>query len=84
MQTITMTFRAEVPKARRGAVLEAIGRIPGVLKASFLKAESEHPEIARVAYLSLAAQADVEGVLRQLRQLPEIEAASLPAQRKLM
>jgi len=84
MQTITITFRAEVPKPRREAVLEAMARTSGVLKASFLKAESDHPEIARTAYLSLATQADVEAVLTQLRQLPEIEAASLPAQRRLM
>lgn len=83
MQTITITFRAEVPRPRREAVLQAMARTPGVVKATFLKAESDHPEIARVAYLSLTAQTNVEAVLSQLRELPEVEAASVPAQRKL-
>jgi hypothetical protein len=84
MQTIGLTFRPEVPRARREAVLDAMRRAPGVVNAAFLKEGSQHPAIARMAYISLAAKADVEGLLSRARGLPEIETASLQPQRRLV
>lgn len=84
MKTLTITFRVGILQARRQAVLEEMAQVPGVLRASFLKAESEHPEVARIAYVSLTDETDVEAVLARLRKLPEIEAASVPPSRRLI
>jgi hypothetical protein len=82
--TIMFRFRPEVSPDRQETVIERIRAWNEVGQVSRLNPGASLPEILRICYAYLRDAAEVGTVLDRLTRLPEIEAASAPAERHLI
>ena len=84
MQTVMFNFKSEVPAQMQAARLEDIASWDAITVTAFLDAEASLPELRRMCYAYVQEAADIDGVLKCLIALPEIETAFIPAQRYLL
>ena len=84
MRSVTFNFRPDVPPEQQDEVLEHINAWDAVRRASRLKPDAQHPLLLRMAYATAADDADLEDLRARLSELPEIESASIPPQRRLV
>ena len=84
MRSVTFNFRPEVPQRRQDELLEGISGWDAVHGASRVNPTATVPLLKRMAFAYLEDSADVELVVRRLRELPEIESADSPPERRLI
>lgn len=84
MRSVTFNFRTDVSEDERQETLERISSWSDVEKASPLKPEAKNPLLLRMAYAYLKDDADLDGVVERISNLPEIESASAPPRRRLI
>lgn len=84
MRSINFNFRPDVPPERQDQVLEGIAGWGAVRSASRLNPKATLPALVRMAYAYLAEDASADDVIRQLKELPEIESAEAPSSRRLI
>ncbi len=78
---VLFQFRADVPSGRQEILLARIGVGDGIAAVGRLEPDSGCPEVRRMCYAYAGAGADVSAIVERLSALPEVEGASLPAQR---
>lgn len=83
MPAIFFNVRSGTAPARRNALLEELRSRIEVKSAAALRPGASSDLVARMFYADLTDGADAEAVLRDLERRPEIESASLPADRYL-
>lgn len=84
MRTVMFTFRSQVSPDRQEALLEEIGTWEEVTKAGRLKPDAKRADILRMAYAYVEDHADVAALVKRFAALPEVEDASMPAERHLL
>ena len=84
MPSVTFSFKSGVAPAKQDAILEEIGAWDEVTKASRLKEDAKNEVVLRMAYANVEDHGGAQHVVDRLSEMPEIESASLPAQRKLV
>ena len=77
-------FKPEITAQMQDARLENIASWEAIAITAFLDAEASLPELRRMCYAYVQEAADIDGVLKRLIALPEIETAFLPAERRLL
>jgi hypothetical protein len=83
VRSVSFTFLAATPPDAQQRVLDDIGRWAGIVTARFLKPGARNPDIARMAYVVLTEDAEVDAVVRRLEAVPGVESASGPSPRYL-
>jgi len=84
MKSVMFSFKSGVAPEKQDALLEEIGTWDEVTKASRLKEDTKNAVVQRMAYANVEDNDGAQQVVERLSEMPEIEAASLPAQRKLV
>ncbi len=84
MRSIVFNLRPETDSEKQGEVLSRLSRLPGVARVGSLSPHSRDPELRRMCFAYVTDDADLEGLLAQVRRQPEVQQASLPAERRLM
>lgn len=80
-KSVTFTFDSSASPAARQDALDRIRHWEGVISAQLLKPDARNPDVARMAYVLLADDADADAVAEQLARMDAIESASVPARR---
>ncbi len=85
MGTRSITFRLDkgLSQSQMDAAIERVRELPGVSQAESLVPSSTDPALRRLGYAYVDDDAAIEGVLKHVESLSEVEDASLPAQRGL-
>lgn len=84
MRSITFKFKSDVPAKRQGAILARINSWKAVRKAGPLNPEAKHPLARRLSYAYVEDDADIDTLVDRLSKIPDIESASIPAERHLI
>jgi len=84
MQSIVFNMRPEVKRERQAGLLADVTALPGVHKATALRPNSKNAAVSRMCYAEVADDADVNTLVQRIAALPEVETASLPAERRLL
>jgi hypothetical protein len=77
-------FKSGISLQQQKSVLQEIDEWKDVDKILYLLPNSDHPDIRRMVNTYVNDEADIDEVVQQLEQLPEIESASVPPQRGLV
>ena len=83
MRAVNFTFRADVAPARQAALLAEISRWPAIERAKPLRPGATNTGLRRMCYAHVHDGADLDAVVSRLCRQPEIEAAAVPAKRRL-
>jgi hypothetical protein len=78
------TFRPNVSREQQDAILDQLDGWAEIHKTARLKPDTKYPEILRMCYAHLEDSADIESTAQKMEDLPEIEAAEIPADRQLI
>ncbi|MBD9572758.1 hypothetical protein ACI2KT_28235 [Ensifer adhaerens] len=81
MTDIMFTIRAGVSLKERARVLSRIQDIPGVELAAPIKRDTSNEALQRIHFARLAASSGVTECLSAIKEMPEVENASLPPRR---
>ncbi|WP_082366893.1 hypothetical protein [Ensifer adhaerens] len=81
MTDIMFTIRASVSLEQRALVLSRIQAMPDVELAAPVKRDSSSETLQRIHFARLKEHSEVTGCLSAIREMPEVENASLPARR---
>jgi hypothetical protein len=84
MRSVLFNFRAEVPPERQAAMLAQIGTWEGIHRTAPLTPHARRAEVRRMCYAYVEDGVDIEEMMRRLSALPEVEAVSMPAERRLI
>ena len=84
MQSVMFSFKSSVAPDKQDAILEEIEAWDEVTKASRLKEDAKNATVQRMAYVNVEDKGGAQQVVERLSEMPEIESASLPAQRRLV
>ena len=84
MRSVMFNFRADVSADRQDEVLERVNSWAAVRKASRLKPDAKNALVRCMAYAAVEEDADIEKLVERLSELPEVESASVPAERRLV
>lgn len=84
MRSVMFNFRPDVPLEEQDALLAEINTWNGVSRAARLKPDAQKPALLRMCYAYISEQAEPEVIVERLSALPEIESASIPAERRLL
>lgn len=82
MKAVTFSFRAGVSVERQAEILEELGAADGVSVAARLKPGSRNVTVARMAYVRVTDAGDVDGVMRRLASVPEIDTPAVSPRRR--
>lgn len=83
-RSILFKFRTNVPFDRQDKLLERVKKWTGLHHVAFFTPDSARPEVRSRAYAYLADDVNVDAIIRKLTSIPEIETASIPAERHLI
>ncbi|WP_457581007.1 hypothetical protein [Ensifer canadensis] len=81
MTDIMFTIRADVSIEQRDRVLGKIQDMPGVELAAPIKRDTTSKTLQRIHFARLTEASEVTNCLSAIREMPEVENASLPARR---
>jgi hypothetical protein len=84
MNLIVFNFRSNVSIEEQDALLLQINSWNGISKAAHLKPDAKSPAILRMCYSYVSSSTELAVLLERLSALPQIESASIPAQRQLL
>jgi hypothetical protein len=84
LHQVFFNTRASLSPEERDRLLSRIRSWKFVRSADLLDPRASEPEIAKMCFAELDDEADAQAVVRELSKLPEVEAASLPAERRLL
>jgi hypothetical protein len=82
MADLIVSFKEDVPAARRDEVLKDVGAWIGVKTAAPLKRDASSTAFRRFSFVHVD-DAHADHVTNALRKLPEIEAVEVPPRRGL-
>ncbi|WP_246802240.1 hypothetical protein [Ensifer sp. ENS06] len=83
MTDIMFTIRAGVSLEQRARLLSRIQGIPGVELAAPLKRDTSNEALQRIHFARLTEASEVTNCLSAIKEMPEVENASLPARRSI-
>jgi hypothetical protein len=83
-RSVTFSFRPSASVDAQKDALNEIRAWAGVVSAAFLKPDARNPEIARMGYVVVSSDANIDEVTAHLSELQTIETASVPATRYLI
>jgi hypothetical protein len=84
MQSIMFIVKPEALAGSCKSLLKDLKSWSGVEDAAPLKPGAKNPAIAKMFYLYLNDDANVDDIVGKLRDLPEVESAEVPAERRLI
>lgn len=84
MLSVMFNFRPNVSPERQKVILDAISHWREVYGASRLRPNAKHPEVQRMCYAYVQDPTNVVATVERLESLPEVESASVPAERELV
>ena len=84
MRSVLFRFRSEVPFGIQDTILSSISSWPSIVNVGRLYPNAKYQDRARTCFVYLQQGANVNDAIRLLSDVPEIETAFLPAERKLM
>ncbi len=84
MRSVMFNFHPEVSITQQDEALERINAWSSVSVASRLKPDAKNPLLQRMAYARVKDDTDIEKIVERLKQMPEVESASVPASRRLV
>jgi hypothetical protein len=84
MRSVMFNFRPDVPLEEQEALLAKINTWNGISRAARLKPNAQKAAILRMCYAYISEKAEPEVIVERLSALPEIESASIPAERRLL
>ena len=84
MRSITFRLDKRLSPSQQDAAFESVRKIPGVSSAESFLPCSTDLALRRLGYACIDDDACIEEVLSDVESLPEVEDASLPAQRGLL
>lgn len=84
MQSILFNVRPGLERERRQRFLHELEDLPEVRKVVALDPESPSEIVRRMCYAQVTDEADIQSLLRQIRDQPEVESVEVPAQRGLV
>lgn len=84
MHSVMFNFRPEVPLEKQDALLAKINTWNGISSAAHLKSDAQNATLLRMCYAYVSSQEEQEVIVEYLLELPEIESASIPAERRLL
>jgi hypothetical protein len=84
MRSVMFNFRPDVPLEEQDALLAKINTWNGISRAARLKPNAQKAAILRMCYAYISEKAEPEVIVERLSALPEIESASIPAERRLL
>lgn len=84
MQSVMFIIKPEVLLKEWQSVLKNLKTWAGVEDAAPLKPGAKNPAIRRMFYLYLSDDANVKAIVGKLRDLPQVESAEVPAERRLI
>jgi hypothetical protein len=83
MRSISFNVRPGVGKEEQAALFHRLSQIPGIHRAAPLSPNSKNPAVRRMGYAYVTDDANIDALCREIAQCPEIESASVPADRYL-
>jgi hypothetical protein len=83
MRSILFNVKPEVTSAGQERLFNRLKAIPGIHRTSCLHAKARDAALRRMCFAEVKEEADIQALLTQIRALPEVEEAGLPAQRGL-
>jgi hypothetical protein len=84
MRSITFRLDKRLSHTQQDVALERVRKVPGVSQAESLVPASTDSGLRRLGYAYVDDDVAIENVLKHVESLPEVEDASLPAQRGLL
>ncbi len=84
MRSIMFSMRPGTDADKQDALIARLHKVPGIVRASSLSPQAKNPDLRRMCFAHVADDANVDEVLAQVRREPEVEQASLPAERRLI
>jgi hypothetical protein len=84
MQSVMFIVKPEVLLKEWKSVLKNLKTWTGVEDAAPLKPGAKNPTLRRIFYLYLTDDANVNAIVGKLRDLPQVESAEAPAERRLI
>ncbi len=83
MRSITFRLHEKLSTDQEAAALERVRRLPGVSRAEPIAPAASVPSLRRLGYCYVTDDASIDKVLKELESIPEVEDASVPADRFL-
>ena len=83
MRAVTFSIRESVTPARRRTLLKEISAWPGITAGGFVDSTSKNKHVVRMGYAYIEEGTIAVDIVNRLKQVPEIESASVPPERRL-
>lgn len=83
MRSISVMFHPGISLQRQKDVLREINEWKEVDKTSYLLPNSDHPDVSRMVNTYINDEANIDEIAQNLKQIPEIESATVPPRRGL-
>jgi hypothetical protein len=84
MRSITFRLHQKLSPEQQDTATEKVCRVPGVNRAELFFPDSKDASLRRLGYVYVNDDAPIDRVLKELESLPEVEDASLPAERSFV
>jgi hypothetical protein len=84
MHSIVFNFQPQISLEEQDALLAEINGWDEISKAARLKPESKNPVLLGMCYVYVNNSVELEIIVKRLSAFPEIESASIPAERQIL
>ncbi len=84
MRSVMFNFRSDVSPEQQDAILAQIRAWDAIASVGRLKADAKRADILRMSYAYVKDDADIDAVTHRLSEIPEMDNASMPAERHLL
>jgi hypothetical protein len=84
MHSIVFNFQPQISLVEQDTLLAQINGWDGIIKAAHLKPESKNPVLLGMCYAYVDDSVELEVIVKRLSALPEIDSASIPAERQIL
>jgi hypothetical protein len=84
MHSIVFNFQPQISLAEQDVLLAQINNWDGIIKAARLKPESKNPVLLGMCYVYVNDSVELKVIVKRLSAFPEIESASIPAERQIL
>jgi hypothetical protein len=82
-RSVFFTLRQQLSHEEQQSTLRSAKQVPGISQVASLDETSPAEPVRRIFFASLDGDVDAETVRQALQNLPHVESASLPTERKL-
>lgn len=84
MRSVMFNFRSSVSRQGQDALLARLGEAESIISAGRVRPNARTPEASRMGYAYVEDGVDLDALITRLSELPEVESAFVPAERRLI